>query len=147
MIEDAAGRALRRRIRQEHRGQEKHHRQRTGRLGNHTALLAGAELGLAGAAEHRADVRAFALLQQDHDGQRDADQDVNRDDQRVHLLLRPTGLQTIRALTIRANESAFKLAPPTKAPSISGLETNESTLSVVTLPPYRMRTSWAASRP
>ncbi len=36
---------------------------------------------------------------------------------------------------IRANESAFKLAPPTKAPSISGFETSESTFSGVTLPP------------
>ena len=44
-------------------------------------------------------------------------------------------IQPIRALTIRAKESAFKLAPPTKAPSISGLDSNESTLSAVTLPP------------
>ena len=50
-------------------------------------------------------------------------------------------------LMIRANPSALREAPPTKAPSISGLATNPSTDSGLTDPPYRMRVLSAMSAP
>src|SRR5450759_1741976 len=39
-------------------------------------------------------------------------------------------------LTMRAKTSGFKLAPPTRAPSISGSAISSAMLSGVTLPPY-----------
>src|SRR5439155_16408638 len=46
---------------------------------------------------------------------------------------------------IRANSWGSRLAPPTRAPSISGCAMNSRTLPALTLPPYWIRTAWAAS--
>src|SRR6202042_1029069 len=43
------------------------------------------------------------------------------------------------ALTIAANVSASRLAPPTSAPSTSGSASNSGQLSSLTLPPYSTR--------
>src|ERR1035438_1217445 len=49
--------------------------------------------------------------------------------------------------TIEANDTASRLAPPARLPSISGCAIRVFTLSGFTLPPYRMRTASAASLP
>ena len=46
---------------------------------------------------------------------------------------------------MRPNFSASREAPPTKHPSISGLDMSSSTESGVTDPPYWMRVAWATS--
>src|ERR1051326_8265023 len=48
---------------------------------------------------------------------------------------------------IARNWSAFKLAPPTRAPSTSGWLRSEAALSGLTLPPYWMVKSSATSGP
>lgn len=50
-------------------------------------------------------------------------------------------------MQIRAKDFAFKAAPPTSAPSISGHLINSSMLSGVTEPPYNIRTAFATSSP
>lgn len=55
---------------------------------------------------------------------------------RNKMLSLPLCIYSGLKLTILANLSANKLAPPTKHPSISLLAINPSTLSGVTLPPY-----------
>ena len=42
---------------------------------------------------------------------------------------------------MEANETASRLAPPTREPSMSGCAMSDFTLSGLTLPPYRMRTA------
>ena len=74
-----------RRIGEENRGREKHRGHRPSGLGQHIARAGGAEYGLTGAAEHRANLRALALLEQDHNDQREADHDMNPDNDRNHL--------------------------------------------------------------
>src|SRR4030042_491642 len=48
-------------------------------------------------------------------------------------------------LTMLTNSSALRLAPPTRAPSISVSTINSAMLLPVTLPPYSMRTALAVS--
>jgi hypothetical protein len=48
---------------------------------------------------------------------------------------------------MRAKEAGTSEAPPTSAPSISGLRSSASTESGVTEPPYKMRTEDATSSP
>lgn len=48
-------------------------------------------------------------------------------------------------LMMRPNFSASREAPPTRHPSISGMDMSSSTLSGVTDPPYWMRVAWATS--
>jgi hypothetical protein len=49
--------------------------------------------------------------------------------------------------TIDAKVSGSRLAPPTRSPSISGCAIRLFALSGLTLPPYRIRTLFAASAP
>src|SRR5439155_3551622 len=49
------------------------------------------------------------------------------------------------AATMAANVSGSRLAPPTSAPSTSGSASSSAALSVLTLPPYWMRTCSARS--
>ena len=61
---------------------------------------------------------------------------------------RPYSLSTYGLnMQIRANDFAFKAAPPTSAPSISGHLISSSILSGVTLPPYNIRIWSATSSP
>src|SRR5262249_50771735 len=51
------------------------------------------------------------------------------------------------AAMIFRNESAFRQAPPTSAPSMSGCAVSSAAFSGLTLPPYRTRTAAATASP
>src|SRR5437870_2419390 len=142
-FENTARHPPRRCIRQDDRGREKDYRAAPGNLGQKIAGAAGAENRRARTAEYCADVGALALLQEDNNHHREANNYVNRFYCYNHQLPCPAltehGARTLPwpaylrpARTMRANDSAFKLAPPTRAPSISGSAISESTLSAVT---------------
>src|SRR5262249_57812269 len=72
---------------------------------------AGAESRLAAAAAERAgDVRALALLEQDHEDQEDADDDVDADQGDVH-----GASSTKRRGSVRASRGAVKRARPPRS--------------------------------
>src|SRR3989442_7559040 len=89
----------------------------------------------AGAAEGGADVRALARLQEHHADDGEGRHDVDDDEQRVHHS--PLTAAPARAvfLTMAMKPGALRLAPPTRAPSISGSAASASALSAFTLPP------------
>src|SRR5262249_2462507 len=92
---------------------------------------------VAAAAEDGAHVGALAGLQQHDDAQEDARGDV---DQRNDVADENLGHHFSSNRTMRMNCSATRLAPPTRAPSMSGSAIRLSMLSGFTLPPYTMRT-------
>src|SRR5512134_973784 len=96
-----------------------------------------AEHRLAGTAERRADFGAFARLQQNGTDHEEAGDEVNDDDECVHEFDQCTGL-FLAARTIVANDSVFRQAPPTSAPSMSGSLKRDSAFCGVTLPPYKI---------
>jgi hypothetical protein len=53
----------------------------------------------------------------------------------------------LQRFTIAAKLTESRLAPPTRNPSISGCAMRFFALSGLTLPPYKMRTLFAASAP
>ena len=125
-----------------------------GRLGQDRRALAGAEGRLAAAATERArHVPTLALLQQDDDQEQEADQDVDGGDEVVEhndLVyrgpppVRPGRLVPRRGnhfraawklVTILAKPCGSRLAPPTRAPSMSRSAARAATLSGLTLPP------------
>ena len=59
----------------------------------------------------------------------------------------PGVLRQTPNLQMRANSSGSRLAPPTRAPSMSGCAISSAMFDDLTLPPYWMRTSAAAAGP
>ena len=87
-----------------------------------------------------------------------ADSDVDDDQDRVEhpvasfsgCAAEPSGPRTsvsARYWTIRANSSGSSEAPPTSAPSISGIAMSSAMFPGFTLPPYWMRMASAVSAP
>jgi len=85
-LEDASCDVTGRGIREKNRSGKESSGRRPGDFRQKIARTRRAENGLTGAAEHCADIRALALLQQDDDYQGDADGDMNNDCSGDHLV-------------------------------------------------------------
>jgi hypothetical protein len=183
---------------EDQRGDEEDARANRGHLAQEAARPAAAEhRSAASSSEGEPHPRVLARLQQNHEDEKDADEDVDDGDERdehvrslpfsfgmrsweccswtcafatgcaPRLFLpasretrgyrraaqssrtrtstsSPPQAQALAALTILEKSSALRLAPPTRAPSMSGWDMRSAALSGLTEPPYWMRTPAAS---
>ena len=73
--------------------------------------------GAGAASEDGSDLRTLAALQQHHGDQEETDQDVKNDENGAAII---GFLRGLGSSTMRAKASGSRLAPPTRAPSMSG---------------------------
>src|SRR5690242_293468 len=134
--------------RQGERGQHEHDRHHRGGLAEYRRRAHRSEHRLAaGAAEGGADVGPLAGLQQDQADDGHAHDHVEDHDQDEHdaLYSFEAPLRAADFLAMVMKPAAWRLAPPTSTPSMSGSWVSAWALSALTLPPYRMRIDWASS--
>src|SRR5262245_32576808 len=106
-------------------------------LGQEVPGAAGAEDRVARAgAERNADVRALAVLEQHDDDQDEAYGVVEGEEEKFH---RPASALRSRERMMAEKLWGSRLAPPTRAPSMSGWPRSSAALSGFTEPPYWMR--------
>ena len=138
-----------RHVGQRQRGQHEDDGRRGRGFAQKSGGAGGSEQGLTGAAaEGCSHIGAFAGLKQNDHNQRDTNDDMNDqyNNQGIDMFSYPpcqalVGTLCWLANTIPPNESGFRLAPPTRAPSMSGMAISSEAFSGFTLPPYRILTT------